>query len=183
MKDLHQLIIIVDGQIEHISTHHGEDAAGDALIETVRGDLRTWARHHRFNTGSDLHEMVDFFDENLADGHDPAEAREKIREYLAEGLDIYIEPVPVPAPARPGDATGGIEIITDVPAIEQQIANYANGCLSSTRTGFAVTVVIDAASNKEVDGAICQDEIAKILRRDLGGLPYDTLILIGLDED
>lgn len=30
MKDLHQLIIIVDGQIEHISTHHGEDAAGDA---------------------------------------------------------------------------------------------------------------------------------------------------------
>lgn len=182
MENLHQLIIIVDGQIEHISTHHGEDAAGDALIETVRGDMRTWARHYASGAGCDLHEMVDFFDENLADGHDPAEAREKIREYLAEGLDIYIEPVPMPAPARPGDATGGVKIIADVPAMEQ-MANYANGCLSSTRTGFAVTVAIDAASNKEVDGAICQDEIAEILRRDLGGLPYDTLILIGFDED
>ena len=182
MEDLHQLIIIVDGQIEHISVHHGEDAAGDALIETVRGDLRTWARHYASGAGCDLREMVDFFDETLADGHDPAEAREKIREYLAEGLDIYIEPVPVPAPTRPGDATEDFEIITDVPAMEQQIANYANGCLSSTRTGFAVTVVIDAASNKEVAGAFCQGKIAEILRRDLGGLPYDTLILIGPDK-
>lgn len=180
MEDLHQLIIIVDGQIEHISVHHGEDAAGDALIKTVRSDLRTWARHHRFNTGSDLYEMVDFFDGILADGHDPAEAREKAREYLSEGMDIYIEPVP--APTRPDDAVGDIEITADVPAMEQ-MTNHANGCLSSTRTGFAVTVAIDAASNKEVDGAICQDEIAKILRRDLGGLPYDTLILIGPDED
>lgn len=180
MKDLHQLIIIVDGQIEHISTHHGEDAAGDALITTVRSDLRTWARHHRFNTGSDLHEMVDFFDGILADGHDPAEAREKAREYLGEGLDIYIEPVP--APARSDDTIGDIDITADVPVMKQMV-NHANGCLSSTRTGFAVTVAIDAASNKEIDNATCQNEIAKILRRDLGDLPYDTLAFIGPDED
>lgn len=72
-------------------------------------------------------------------------------------------------------------IKTGVDASEQE-SDYANGCLSVTPSGHAITVCLDAASNERVRAAATQAEAASVLSEILDSLPFDITIVVG-DND